>query len=297
MDLRALNHFLTLAETLHYGRASQQCHLSTSALSRSILRLEQNVGVELFTRDNRQVSLTPAGEQFRRFARDTLDHWEQIRSSLEQDKTTLRGELSVYCSVTASYSFLYQILEAFRSAHPEVEIRLRTGDPEHAIHRVLTNQEDITIAARPDKLASGLAFLPIGSSTLKLIAPKHNPELIAQARCHGSETSWSEAPMILSEQGVARHRVDSWFEQHGQRPNIYAQAAGNEAIVSMVSLGFGIGVVPDIVLENSPLKDQVVVIPANPVFGDYDIGLFALEKKLSRPIIEAFWNLTNSKKR
>ncbi|MCO4758589.1 MAG: HTH-type transcriptional activator IlvY, partial [Oceanospirillaceae bacterium] len=67
------------------------------------------------------------------------------------------------------------------------------------------------------------------------------------------------------------------------------QVAGNEAIVSMVSLGFGVGVVPRIVLDNSPLADRVQVLDVQPELEAYDVGLFALNKKLKSPLIRAFW--------
>ena len=68
--------------------------------------MEEELGVSLFERDNRSVALTPAGERFRRHARELLSQWDDIRQSLLEDSDELRGELSLYCSVTASYSFL-----------------------------------------------------------------------------------------------------------------------------------------------------------------------------------------------
>ena len=96
--------------------------------------------------------------------------------------------------------------------------------------------------------------------------------------------------MILPERGLARRRVDEWFRSIGMQPNIYAQVAGNEAIVSMVSLGFGVGVVPQIVLDNSPLADTVRVLDVKPGLEAYEVGLFTLEKKLASPLINAFWS-------
>jgi len=95
--------------------------------------------------------------------------------------------------------------------------------------------------------------------------------------------------MVLSESGLSRQRVDAWFARLGLQPKIYAQVAGNEAIVSMVSLGFGIGIVPRIVLDNSPLAGKVQVLDIRPELEAYDVGLFTLEKKLRSPLINAFW--------
>ena len=95
--------------------------------------------------------------------------------------------------------------------------------------------------------------------------------------------------MILNERGLARERVDRWFRARGVLPTVYAQVAGNEAIVSMVSLGFGVGVVPEIVLANSPLADKVHSLPVRPALAPYEVGLVALERKRSSPLVEAFW--------
>ena len=100
----------------------------------------------------------------------------------------------------------------------------------------------------------------------------------------------TDLPMILSERGLARERVDRWFRAIDARPNIYAQVAGNEAIVSMVSLGFGVGVVPKIVLDNSPLSKQVRTLDVEPALAPYEVGLVTTEKKRTSPLIGAFWD-------
>lgn len=291
MDNRSLKQLVNLADSLHFGRASEASHVSPSALSRSIARIEEEVGVTLFERNNRSVSLTHAGELFLNYARDALGEWDTIRNTLMEEAAELHGEVSMYCSVTASHSFLFEILARFRQDYPSIEIKLHTGDPEDAISRVLSGEEDIAIGARPDKLNSELAFEPIAISPLVFIASKAHPTASLQS-------DWSSSPMILPERGLARQRVDAWLRSQGLQANIYAQVAGNEAIVSMVSLGFGLGVVPQIVLDNSPLADTVQVIDLKPALEAYEVGLFALNKKLGNPLIRAFWSQqkTGSKK-
>ncbi len=284
MDFRPLKHFLALAETLHFGRASELCHVSTPTLSRNIKSLEDTLGTALFERDNRSVVLTEEGKRFQNYARDTLTQWETLSCDLQSDAKELKGELSVYCSVTASYSFLYDILYAFRQQHPRIEIKLHTGDPELAISHILSGKEDIAISARPDVLPGNLVFQNIAISPLLFIAPRTDftkPE---------SDSDWAGVPIILPESGVARQRVSDWFNHKQIKPKIYTQVAGNEAIVSMVSLGFGVGVVPRIVLENSPLADRVQILSTTPELAPYHVGLCALEKKMKSPLVEAFWS-------
>ena len=291
MDARSLQHFLNLADTLHFGRAAEAGHVSPSAFSRTIRRLEEEVGAPLFERNNRSVELTPAGRAFLDYAREALGDWTAIRNRLMEQAGELRGEISMYCSVTASYSFLFDILTRFRRDHPGVEIKLHTGDPEEAVSRVTGGREDIAIGARPDKLPSGLAFQPIAASPLVFIAAGNGGFLHLSTGAPARAADWSGVPMILPERGLARERVDAWFRRMHLTADLYAQVAGNEAIVSMVSLGFGVGVVPRIVLDNSPLRDTVRALDVQPQLQHYEVGLFALKKKLTSPLIEAFWSL------
>lgn len=290
MDTHALSLFLALADNLHFGKTSREHHVSPSALSRSIKQLEDDVGAPLFVRDNRSVRLTREGQQFREYASDVMNGWQAIRQTFKQDQLILHGELSLYCSVTASYSFLYEILSSFRQDYPRIEMKLHTGDPAKAVERVQQGQEDLAIGARPDSLPAGVEFQSITRSALRFIGPQ-SPQLLSdeQLRSPGAE-SWQDVPLILSEEGLARTRTDRWLKHHNIKPRIYAQVSGNEAIVSMVSLGFGIGVVPQIVLDNSPLAARIRLYDIQPPLTDYDIGLFALHKRLKDPLIAAFWN-------
>ncbi len=289
MDIRLLRQFIMVTETLHFGRASEACHVSPSALSRAIRQLEAKVSARLFDRDNRTVVLTHEGELFLAYARDAVTQWDVIRHALMEEAGELHGEVSMYCSVTASYSFLFDLLSEFRRDHPRIEIKLHTGDPEHAITRVLAGEEDIAIGARPATLPGGLAFKSIQTSPLVFIAARERTAHLRLSTRKPQAESWARTPMILSESGLSRQRVDAWFARLGIKPDIYAQVAGNEAIVSMVSLGFGVGVVPRIVLDNSPLAGKVQILDIRPQLDPYDVGLFTLEKKLKSPLIKAFW--------
>ncbi|KPQ26292.1 MAG: LysR family transcriptional regulator, positive regulator for ilvC [Halomonas sp. HL-48] len=291
MNFKILKQFLALAETLHFGRASDECYVSISALSRNIRHLEDELGVSLFNRDNRTVALTQEGQKFLKYARDASSQWNLIRHELTDNPDQLSGEISLYGSVTASYSFLHELLRRFRIAYPIIEIKLRTGDPEHAIAHVLDGKEDLSIAAQPANLPRGLAFKSIATSPLLFIAPLEQQVPNVPTSTPTTPQEWASIPMILSESGVSRARVDEWFRQLDVSPRIYAQVTGNEAIVSMVSLGFGIGVVPKIVLDNSPLVDRIRVLDVTPELKPYDIGLFTLKKNLKNPLVDAFWRL------
>lgn len=285
MDFRSLSIFLHLAQSLHFGRTSQACNLSPSALTRTIQRLEEELGVVLLHRDNRSVRLTREGAILKRFAEEAEQRWQTLQRSLEHDNI-LRGTLALYCSLTAANTFLPAILGTFRQAYPQVQIKLQTGDAAEALKKLDSGQAEITIAALPDHLPPVVAFIRLGETPLVFIEPVDGQHIPGRK---GPATDWQTTPLIVPDQGLSRVRLDRWFRRHNLSMNIYAQVAGNEALLTMVSLGFGVGVIPQLVLEKSSLKDRVRVIPEAPVLTPFIIGACTLKKHLSLPVVDAFW--------
>ncbi|MDO6549286.1 HTH-type transcriptional activator IlvY [Pseudoalteromonas carrageenovora] len=295
MDHKHLNYFLALAKTLHFARASELCHISAPTLSRNIKQLEEEVGVALFLRDNRSVKLTREGESFIDYATATLANWQRFKANVKDPTQHIYGKVSIFCSVTASYSFLHQILEQLRAQHQYIEITLNTGDPALAINRVLDGHELMAIAAKPSKLPAQIAFVDIGYSPLVLIGPKIQCPLSEKLIQNNEITDWSDLEFIVPEQGFARQRLELWWRKNNIHGKIYAQVAGHEAMVSMVSLGLGVAMVPKIVLDNSPLQDKVQILaPKMQVPEGFDIGLAVLKKELNDPAISALWNIAQT---
>ncbi len=286
MDPQKLRLYISLASTRHFGRAAAQCHVSPSTVSRNLKQLEEELGTTLMLRDNRSVALTPEGDRFLQFARESLQRWETFQETLHREAGELRGQLSIYCSVTASYSFLHELLTQFRGRYPGIAIKLHTGDPAQAIERITAGQEDIAIAARPDRLPGNLEFKSIAKSPLLLIGPADHHLLPHHTQ---TDSPWHRWPVIIPEEGLARERFDAWCREQQFTPDIYAEVKGNEAIVSMVSLGFGLGLVPEIVLRNSPLRDRVRPLPEQPDLGPFETGICVLQRRLKSPIVAALW--------
>jgi LysR family positive regulator for ilvC len=290
MDFKELTIFDALCETLHYGQAATRCRTSASTVSRVVQRLESELSQQLFERDRREVRLTQAGALFREFSQRSLEQYQQLQRQLHTQASELSGELSLYCSVTASYSFLSDLLAVFRERHPKVDIRLRTGDAAQAVDTVLAGEVDIAIGARPDQLPTRLAFKPLLPVPLTFIAPNQSGPVTDVL--NSGDINWQTIPMILSETGLARTRVELWFKQLAVKPNIYAQVSGHEAIVAMVALGFGVGVVPDLVLSNSPMAGKVRILHVRPELEPFSVGLCVVNQHLSNPLVQAFWQVS-----
>lgn len=292
MDQRDLRAFLAVSSNLHFGRAGREVNLSPSALSRTIRRLEEEVGERLFVRDTRAVELTPAGIALRRYARELLDGWENFRASLARSRETLRGELSVYCSVAASSTVLAGLIGAFRRRHPGIHLRVETGDPARAVERVQDGSADVAVAARPDVLATTLAFRTIAVSPLLFVAPTIDCD--ASRLTARAPVPWARVPMILTASGLSRRRAEAWFRGRRIRPNVYAEVSGHEAVVSMVRLGCGVGIVPRLVLDRFAQKGETRVIDVEPALEPYVVGLCAHRRRLCAPPVRAFWECASS---
>ncbi|HET8711721.1 MAG TPA: HTH-type transcriptional activator IlvY [Spongiibacteraceae bacterium] len=288
LDTRELELFVVLAETLHFGQTGERMHLSASAISRTIKRMEDEVGRRLLERDKRSVRLTSAGAALLQYAQQQLAQWRGFVDSLQPRYQQLHGEISLYCSVTAAYSLLARLLSTFRSRYPAIELKLHTGDQADSIDRALSGEEDLAIAALPEKVSKKLRVQTLAQSPLVFIAPAFNCAVREQVMVE--EPLWEQIPLIMSERGLARLRVDAWYRSQNLKPNVYAQVSGHEAIVSMVGLGLGVGVVPELVLANSPQRNNIAIIDVQPALAPFVVGLCATVQRLENPLVKAFWD-------
>ena len=297
MDFKQLEVFTVLAKELHFARAANHCHMTASAVTRSVQRLECELGCELLIRNNRRVELTQQGRFFEDYAITALQQWEAVKDGIKIQSKEIAGQLKIYSSVTASYGILSDLLSVFRQSYPYVEIQLHTGDQAQSIERVKNGDEEISIAALPSVLPPALVFKTLLFSPLRFIMPVAAGAVTDQIedlrRLRDGLVNPARVPMIVSEQGLARERLNEWLKKNGEIPNIYAQVSGHEAIVSMVALGFGIGLVPELVIQHSPLQDKIRVIDDAPEMPAFQIGLCALKSRIEQTAVKAFWELAD----
>ena len=294
MDYDALRLFLHLSRSLHYGRTSRDCHISPSALSRTVQKLEREVGWPLLERDQRKVALTGEGARFADHARDTLARWDELRQGLRGKAETLSGTISVFASVTACQSFLPRLLTSFRQRHPEIHIALETGYAADALAMVHEGRVDVAVAALPDRISPALVTRVLLHTPLVFVAPA-SPCEVARAVDRPS-IPWAEIPIVLPATGLARAHADRWFRRKHLRPRVYGEVPGSEAILSLSALGCGVGIVPRLVLDKSPLRAEIRPLDVTPDVGEFRVGLCTSKRKLTSPLVAAFWASTEGKR-
>ena len=147
-------------------------------------------------------------------------------------------------------------LERFHANFPQVQTHIQTGDPGLSIERVMKKQVDVSIAVKAQDFPKELDFTLLDTLPLVMIVPTTSS--IKQL----SDIDWQSQPFILPDVGHAKCLVNDWLAKHRIKPNVYASIGGNEAMVSMVALGCGIAIVPEIVLQYSAVHHKVNKVPS-----------------------------------
>jgi len=242
MEIRHLRYFVAVAEELHFGRAAQRLHIQQPPLSRQIQDFEAELGFPLFERSRRRVELTPAGTALLGRARQVFDALDVAIRDARSASEGESGRLVVGYPSSLAYSGLTELLRAFRTRFPSVEISLRELPPADQIDGlkagsldvgfVRTSLDDPTLAAELVRRESLMVVLPDDHR----LAEQRTIPLEALAR----------EPFVM----FPRARGPAFFDQlmtlcgrAGFSPRIVQEAAQLD-IVSLIAAGFGISIMP-----------------------------------------------------
>ncbi|HWA75167.1 MAG TPA: HTH-type transcriptional activator IlvY [Polyangiaceae bacterium] len=281
--------FLHLADSLHFARSAKALHMSPSALTRAIQRIEHELGQSLFQRSKRSVTLTRAGELFRDHARAQQAAHARLLEALAAETLAPTGELRIACTVTACHSILPKLLARCRVRYPGIHLQLSTSDAARCMQSLENDEVDLAVVPEPDRPDSDLRFVRLAHTELSFIAPTSDDELAQRAKLGGSH--WKGLRVVLPRRGLERERFDAWLEPQAARPEIYAEVDGNEAILAMVALGCGVGIVPELVRKDSPLRSRIQRVEVRRPPRGYHVSLCAKSRTLVRSTAAALWEL------
>lgn len=252
MDLRQLRHFVTVAEELHFGRAAERLGMTQPPLSQSILALERELGVSLFTRTRRSVALTPVGEQWLRHVRELLDEAAALPGIARRLSKGEIGSLALSFVSTADYSVLPALVSRYRQDFPEVQVTLREATSDLQIEALLDGGIDAGLIIPPPHatLHASLAYLPLLREPLVAAVPE---AWAATDRACGAGGTLRLAdvldePLIVFPRRSApafHDIITGYYAANGALPRIGQEAIQMQTIISLVSAGMGIALVPD----------------------------------------------------
>lgn len=242
MDLRSVECFLRVADTLHFAQAAAELHLSQPALSQRIRTLEREIGATLLERNRRGVALTAAGHAFREPAMAALSHGRHAAELARHAAGGTHGRLRLGFTVIASYTWLPRAVQAFRASHPDVVVALtEVNSPgvEAALHR---GDIDLGIL-HPPLERTGLQHYPLPDEPIVLALPAEHP---LATRTQLTFADLAGEPMLVAPRSVGPALFDtlmSRFRTAGVEPRVVQEATPMTTLAGLVAAGAGIGFV------------------------------------------------------
>jgi DNA-binding transcriptional LysR family regulator len=285
VSFRQLRVFVEVAQQGSMVRAAANLHVTPPAVSMQIKDLESQLGLPLFDREGRKLSLSAAGRWFQVHARKLLASLKEAEDAMARFKRLEHGLLTIGIVSTAKY-FIPQMLARFREIHPGVELRLRVaGNREQLVDLLLAGEADLSIMGRPPRTlatrAEGFAAHP-----LVFVAPADHPLL-------GSGPIPVDAlagyPFIVREPGSGtRAAMEQYFAEHRFEPHITMDTSSNETIKQAVMAGMGLSFLSrhTIGLELRSGLLSVLEVEDTPVMRTWNV--VSLQSKLLSPAAEAF---------
>ncbi|KRB86784.1 LysR family transcriptional regulator [Sphingomonas sp. Root710] len=250
MELRQLRHFLAVADTLHFGRAAEQLGMTQPPLSQSIISLEKMLGAALFLRSKRSVALTTFGRQWLDHVRPAVEGVAALTDVALRLRTGMAGRLSLAFVSTADYSLLPRLVERYSAAFPEVELELveATSDIQLGALSEGRINAGILISTR-SSLPPVLDYRPLLKEPVVAAVPEAWVEdgRLDVVDGHLQGDGWMAHPLIIFPARVAPDFHDlvlGFYRARGHQPFIRQEAIQMQTIISLVSAGLGMALVP-----------------------------------------------------
>jgi len=246
MELRQLEHFLAVAEDLHFTRAARRVHVVQSSLSGSIRALERELGTELFVRTSRRVRLTAAGAALVPAARQALDAVAAGRDAVAGVRGVLRGRLSIGVLQTLGAVDLPVLLGDFHRRHPGVALRLTNDSASRLARRTADGELDVAFVDRPID-TRGLREIPLGGEDLVLAVPVGDP-LAAGGPVRLDALADRDFVEYRPDSSL-RRRIDAVCTAAGLHRRICCEVDTVAHLVDLVGHGLGISLLPPLTVR------------------------------------------------
>ena len=252
MDTAALRAFLAVAKARSFSQAAAQLHITQPAVSKRVAALEAELKTRLFDRVGKKVSLTEAGLALQPRAQHILDAMADTRRALANLSGNISGVLSIGTSHHIGLHRLPQVLRAFHTAYPDVELDLRFMDSEAACAAVAKGELELGIVTLPPEPVNNLVMTPIWDDPLGVIVAAHHP--LAKSPRVRPETL-AQYPAVLPGQGTyTREILENAFASLGV--DIQGRMSTNylETIKMLVTIGLGWSVLPLVMVRGKELR-------------------------------------------
>lgn len=221
MELRVLKYFLAVAREENITRAAALLHLTQPTLSRQLMQLEQELGVQLFHRSRYHIVLTDDGILLRRRAQELVDLAEKTLGEFRQ-KEQLRGEISIGSGDLEGMALLAKLLASFQQLHPEVTYQIYSGNADHTKERIEGGTLDLGLLLEPVDISKyDFIRMPVKEQWGVLV---HQDSPLAQKESV-SPADLAQVPLILTRRELIQQEMERWFSPYAQQ--LQVAATGN----------------------------------------------------------------------
>ncbi|WP_051330716.1 LysR family transcriptional regulator [Aneurinibacillus terranovensis] len=241
MDLYQLLYFQTLAKFQNFTRAADELALTQPALSRSISKLEEELGVPLFERKIRGVILNQYGKSFLKHVNQILQEMNIAREELKDMVDPLHGTVSLAFIHTLGSRFVPNLLGLFREQFPGIKFQLTQDTTQKIMNHLESAEVDLAFCS-PNEQADHINTVPIVNEELFLIVPKnHN-------LAHREQVSLKEVandPFVTyKHESSIRDVIERLCRSVGFQPTISFEGVGDATIAGLVASDFGVALIP-----------------------------------------------------
>jgi DNA-binding transcriptional LysR family regulator len=244
-EMWQLRYFVTLAETLHFGRAAEALHISQPPLSRAIRALEARLGVPLFVRTRRRVELTAEGVRLLDEARRVQGQLERVCVELRGMAAGERGRLRIGFVSLADYGVLPGLLKDFKAARPGVTLALREMLSPNQSAALATGELDFGLLLPPVQEAPSLEHLVVQRERFVAALPARHRLARGTGKLLVRELEGEPLVMVPREIAPGLYDIVAGLVQRaGLSLDVAQEAIQMQTVVSLVSSGLGAAIVP-----------------------------------------------------
>jgi DNA-binding transcriptional LysR family regulator len=289
MEIRQLKAFLAIAEAKTFTAGARRVNVTQAAISMQIKQLEDEVGLQLFTRTPRRVILTEAGEYLLERARKILREHDSALAEIAEIAGAEHGRLRIG-SASAEFATqqLPHILQNIREKYPNAEIAVSAGTSEKLVDKIMHGEIDIAFVSLPVENSSITTELLFSDEIVAIAHPSHpsaNEKYISAAALAGEK-------LILGERGGnTRRMIDDFFNAANVRPNIVMELSRQEAINQMVENNLGVGTAGAKTIANEIREGRLVSWLIEGAEINWELGLARLRGGYFSPIEKEFVRL------
>ena len=251
---------------LNLTLAAQALHTSQPGVSKAILELESELGIEIFARHGKRLKrITPPGAKVIKSIEVILSELNNLKKIGQEFNAHDCGTLSIATTHIQARYVLPPVLTQLRSGYPNVNISLHQGTPQQAANMVMDELADIAIATESLADFDELVTLPCYHWQHVLVMPPDHPLSLQKKPITLKQLS--TYPLITYHPTfTGRQRIDTAFAKHHLVPNIALEAIDSDVIKTYVRIGMGVGIVAEMAIQPQFDKD-LVIKPAWDLFG------------------------------